>query len=527
MSLTQLPSGLTLTYPAIQTSVQDQVGMNVLPSGVPIPPGELQPGRSYGLVIVTSSDSYGLLVCAGQETKIPLFQTSDQNGLPIFWSGLINGSAGGWYASLGSYADNLHQLGWYNDPLDALDEHGYSFINKWGSAPFDVGAAAAFHGSPILIKPLQAPTLQTRASASRVFILTPPEQGSYTLSVNGATTAELGAAHKPTDVQDALHALPGCSGITFDESAIAESTWPASITVPAALGEVTTSNASISEAALELGTTYYYVATAVANDKTETVSGPQVSYTPTTDDPSVELAITQNWGMSYAKIYRSTINGGPYSLVGILRPYNPYLYDGVHCGITMVDGGLNPLTNVSLPTAPNPTPTVWQAWSGEDSSNVKLEGQDFSGATQWSITAGGKFRGSNVGSALKTTPLYSKKHSVTPSSSAGVQGKPATFSPNSGFSCIFPFGNTGIIGASSGVNAETLTVELKANYSDSASRTATIDFTSDTVAEMGVVKFAELIKDGVTITSFILSVASSIDDSGASVSFTIVGTNGL
>ena len=397
----------TLTYPAAA------IGLSVLPSGLALPNNELAAGKSYGLVIVTSSESCGLLICAGQKTDVQLLQTSDQNGLPIFWSGVINGSAAGWYASLGSYVDNVHQLGWYGDDSGGHGTHGYSFINRWGSAPFDVGAAAAFHGNPILIKPLQAPTLLTMASssASRVFSLTPPGSGNYTLTINGETTGAIAAADTPSQVQTMLQNLPGLSGIAVDTSGIMGSDWPVLITVPAGLGAITASGATLAETTLQSGTTYYYVATAVANDETETVIGSQVSCTPTAAEPSVELVVTQDWGMSHARIYRSTSDGGPYSLIWILNPENPMSYGDHQVGIGVLDNGLIPQVDVP-PTAPTPTSSVWQAWSGEPPSNVKLEGQDFAGTSQWSISAGGHFTGSNVGSALKTTPLYKQSHSV-------------------------------------------------------------------------------------------------------------------
>lgn len=512
----------TLTYPAAA------IGLSVLPSGLALPNNELAAGKSYGLVIVTSSESCGLLICAGQKTDVQLLQTSDQNGLPIFWSGVINGSAAGWYASLGSYVDNVHQLGWYGDDSGGHGTHGYSFINRWGSAPFDVGAAAAFHGNPILIKPLQAPTLLTMASssASRVFSLTPPGSGNYTLTINGETTGAIAAADTPSQVQTMLQNLPGLSGIAVDTSGIMGSDWPVLITVPAGLGAITASGATLAETTLQSGTTYYYVATAVANDETETVIGSQVSCTPTAAEPSVELVVTQDWGMSHARIYRSTSDGGPYSLIWILNPENPMSYGDHQVGIGVLDNGLIPQVDVP-PTAPTPTSSVWQAWSGEPPSNVKLEGQDFAGTSQWSISAGGHFTGSNVGSALKTTPLYKQSHSVAPSATVDTQGSSATFSPDSGFSCIFPFGNTAIMSTSSGVSSESLTVNVKANYSDSTSQTETIVLSTNTTAEMGPTDFAQLIKDGVTITSFDVSVASSLRGSTASVSITIIGTNGL
>jgi hypothetical protein len=520
--------GTTLTYPAVPSSATPEIGLSVQPEAVAIPNYALGAGRSYGLVIVTSSDSQGLLICAGQSTEVHLLQTSDQNGLPIFWSGLINGSSAGWYASLGSYADYHHQLGWYGETSGGSFEHGYSFINRWGSAPFDVGAAAAFHGNPILVKPLHAPTLLTVAStsASKVFVLSPPASGSYTLIINGVTTGAIAATNTPTKVQTILQALPGLSEVTVDGSGNDGSEWPACVTVPDSLGAITTSGATLSEATpLQSGTPYFYVATAVANDGTETVMGSQVSCTPTDAEPSVELVVTQDWGMAYAKVYRSTSDGGPYSLISILNPQTPKLYGG-SVGIGALDSGLVSQAD-EPPTAPTPTPTVWQAWSGEPSTNVKLEGRDFAGTSQWSITAAGTFTGANVGSALKTTPLYNQNHAVVPSATANTQGSPETFSPHTGFSCIFPLGNTAIIGATSDMGSETLTVRVQANYSDSTSQTEAMLFSDNATSEMGFMEFARLIKDGVTITSFNVSVASSIDDSAASVLITIVGTNGL
>jgi hypothetical protein len=525
-----LPPGSTLTYPATSTPLQDAIGLTVLPSGVAIPDRVLDASKSYGLVVVTSSDSCGLLICCGEATYVHLFQTSDQNGCPIFWSGIYNGSAAGWYASLGSYADWVHQLGWYGDNSGGKNTHGYSYINRWGSAPFDVGAAAAFHGNPVAIRPLQAPTLMAMPSTARVYTLSPADTGTFTLTVGDEQTAPISAGTEPADVQTIVQGLPGMSEITVGNPEIGEACWPALVTIPAGLGEITPSPGTrIAETTrLQCGTTYYYVATAVALDETETVSGEQLTYTPTETNPSVELVVTQDWGMSYAKIYRSTNDGGPYSLIGTLRPLNPKIYGPGCVGFGFVDDGLDPRTSVPGPQeAPEPTPTVWQAWSGEPAHNVKLQGQDFSGSSQWSITAGGTFTGSNVGSALKTTPLYNQTHKMTPSTRAGEQGQRVRFSPSADFSCIFPFGSSGIVGESSRMGAESLTVELKANYSDSTSRSETIIFTGDAISAIGAMEFTRLIKHGVTITGFNVSVASSIDDSKASVSLTIVGTHGL
>lgn len=117
-----------------------------------------------------ANQPFGLLLELTAANAGPLIQTQDQNGLPIFWSGILNNSAAGWYASLSTYADNLSAIGWWGqaDGVNSL-ARGYSYLNRWGSAYFDVGAGARFFGTYPQFLPLTAPgNTGTTVTASTV-----------------------------------------------------------------------------------------------------------------------------------------------------------------------------------------------------------------------------------------------------------------------------------------------------------------------------------------------------------------------
>ncbi len=379
-------------------------GFTILPQGHSFEPGS-NLGEQWSAQIGVGVGG-GLLIsyCPGVTGAGNGLEVVDPNNLPIFWAGTRVGSAAGYYASLGTYADDIHALGWYGDASGGSGTHGYSYINKYGCAPFDVGAAANFHGNALTVSPLLPQPLVALASATsnRVFEVTPPGSSTYTITINSLTTAAIPFGDTPNQVQTAIHATdPSLANVTVTGQGFLSTTPPYAITVPSTLGALTASNATVSETTLTQGTPYYYVATATNLAGTETIAGAQVAYTPTTGDPAVQLVATQNWGAAFFKFYRSTASGGPYSLIGIVNPGNPSNYSG-HIGANFVDSGL-PAQSANPPTAPNPPPVVIQGWAGQAGGDILFEIQDSTGAVWASIKQDGQITG--VGPLVTTSKV--------------------------------------------------------------------------------------------------------------------------
>lgn len=125
--------------------------------------------NSFGQIIITTG-SLGTPTASGATITAKLalnaFEVVDQEGNLIYTVGDLVTSYAGMYVGLGTLVDQLHQMGWWNDVSGGAGTHGYTFFNKWGSAPFDVGGQPQFHGNALEVLGLASPTLSAFASSA-------------------------------------------------------------------------------------------------------------------------------------------------------------------------------------------------------------------------------------------------------------------------------------------------------------------------------------------------------------------------
>lgn len=113
---------------------------------------------------------------------------------------------------------------------------------------------------------------------------------------------------------------------------------------------------------------------------------------------------------------------------------------------------------------------------------------------------------------------------LTPSATISTFGTTATMNPDSGFAGIFP---TAVTYVASGVASETVTVQSVVTWSDSTTTTTTTTTTTNSTANLSASQMVALLAGGDAkhATSIAWSVKSSIANSTASVTVTLLGLN--
>ncbi len=120
--------------------------------------------------------------------------------------------------------------------------------------------------------------------------------------------------------------------------------------------------------------------------------------------------------------------------------------------------------------------------------------------------------------AARPAGLVRTPAAATPNATHNVDGTARVVSPTAGFTAISQVTTVALAYASLGV--ETVTVTVKATYSDASTGQVT---DSKAIAGTNTLTLPALQKDGVIIASVAITAKSTIDSSGAAVTATLTG----
>ena len=125
---------------------------------------------------------------------------------------------------------------------------------------------------------------------------------------------------------------------------------------------------------LTVGTAYYYKVAARRQDGTATIAGSEVTATPTSGNPAIQLSWAHVPGAAYYDVYRSTTSGtyGTDSLIGAYSvPFATTVSDNAEGSVTFVDTGSVSLVLGSPLTAPTGnTQLILQSWENSPATTA-------------------------------------------------------------------------------------------------------------------------------------------------------------